>query len=91
MSDEIMFVMTSVIDLFRLTIEASAWCQLILLSTFVGKRSTVFSKDCLDSLLTSTHLTDLRRKHFLWILEVSRFKLRELIEIALKLTLSRFD
>lgn len=77
-----------VFDLFRLTIEASAWCQLILLSTFVGKRSTVFSKDCLDSLLTSTHLTDLRRKLLLWNLEVLQLKLRELIESALKPTLS---
>lgn len=32
----------------------------MLLSTLSGRRSTVFSNDSLDSLLTSTHLTDLK-------------------------------
>lgn len=40
----------------------SALCQLILQSLEFGIRSTVFSNDNFNSLLTSTHLTDLQAK-----------------------------
>lgn len=45
-----------------LTIEVSAWCQLMELSIDFGKRSTVFSKDSFASLLISMHLTDLKTR-----------------------------
>lgn len=45
------------------TFEASAWCQLMLLSTIFGRRSAVFSKDNFDSLLISMHLTDLKNNN----------------------------
>lgn len=44
----------------KLTTEVSARCQLMLLSMELGNRSIVFSKASLDSLLISTHLTDLK-------------------------------
>lgn len=36
----------------------------MLLSTYFGRRSTVFSKDNLDSLLISTHFTDLEEMNY---------------------------
>lgn len=61
----------------------------MLLSTLTGSRSAVFSKDSFDSLLTSTHLTDLMiKKNGFGNISNKKSKLKEECELEHK---QKFD